>query len=193
MTASPVSEVRVKSGAGRPSSTATAPPYARRAIGVVRISRVGDRDGERFVSPTEQRERIQTACERDALELVDVIEELDVSGGTPLANRRGLRRAVELVEAGDADVVVVAYLDRLVRSLTVQAEVVGRVEAAGGKILAVDVGQLTNGSAGQWLSGTMLGAVAEYARRVTSERTADADREIKPTIRLKDTATSETL
>ena len=147
-----------------------------RAIGVVRVSRVGDRDGERFVSPSEQRERIQTACERDGLELVDVIEELDVSGGTPLANRRGLRRAVELVEAGDADVVVVAYLDRLVRSLTVQAEVVGRVEAAGGKILAVDVGQLTNGSAGQWLSGTMLGAVAEYARRVTSERTADAKR-----------------
>jgi site-specific DNA recombinase len=105
-----------------------------------------------------------------------VIEELDVSGGTPLAARGGLRRAVELVEASEADVVVVAYLDRLVRSLAVQAEVVSRVEAAGGKIFAVDVGQLTNGSAGQWLSGTMLGAVAEYARRVTSERTADAKR-----------------
>jgi DNA invertase Pin-like site-specific DNA recombinase len=128
------------------------------------------------VSPSEQRERIGTACERDGLVLVEVIEELDVSGGTPLGARRGLRRAVELVEAGQADVVVVAYLDRLVRSLAVQAEVVSRVEAAGGKILAVDVGQLTNGSAGQWLSGTMLGAVAEYARRVTSERTADAKR-----------------
>ena len=81
-----------------------------------------------------------------------------------------------MVEAGEADVVVVAYLDRLVRSLTVQAEVVGRVEAAGGAILAVDVGALTNGSAGQWLSGTMLGAVAEYARRVTAERTQDSKR-----------------
>jgi hypothetical protein len=81
-----------------------------------------------------------------------------------------------MVESGDADVVVVAYLDRLVRSLTVQSEVVGRVEAAGGAILAVDVGQVTNGSAGQWLSGTLLGAVSEYARRVTAERTADAKR-----------------
>jgi site-specific DNA recombinase len=149
---------------------------SRRAVGVVRVSRVGDRDGERFVSPAEQRERIRTACERDGLKVVDVLEELDVSGGAPLARRPGLSRAVELVEGGEADVVVVAYLDRLVRSLTVQAEVVERIEKAGGAILAVDVGQVTNGTAGQWLSGTLLGAVAEYARRVTAERTADAKR-----------------
>jgi hypothetical protein len=54
--------------------------------------------------------------------------------------------------------------------------VVERVEAAGGAVLAVDVGQLTNGSAGAWLSGTMLGAVAEYHRRATAERTEDAKR-----------------
>jgi site-specific DNA recombinase len=142
----------------------------------VRVSRVGDRDGDRFVSPGEQRERIAAACERDGLHLVETLEELDVSGGAPLEQRPGLRRAVEMVESGDADVVVVAYLDRLVRSLSVQAEVVERVERAGGAILAVDVGQVTNGSAGQWLSGTLLGAVSEYARRVTAERTAEAKR-----------------
>ena len=142
----------------------------------MRVSRVGGREGEQFVSPSEQAERIRLACERDGLQLVETIEELDVSGGTPLERRPGLRRAVELVEAGDADVVVVAYLDRLVRSLTVQAEVVNRVEKAGGAIMAVDIGALTHGSAGQWLSGTMLGAVAEYARRVTAERTQDAKR-----------------
>ena len=41
-------------------------------------------------------------------------------------------------------------------------------------MLAVDVGQVTNGSAGQWLSGTLLGAVNEYQRRTTTERTAGA-------------------
>ena len=41
-------------------------------------------------------------------------------------------------------------------------------------MLAVDVGQVTNGSAGQWLSGTMLGAVSEYQRRTTRERTGQA-------------------
>jgi site-specific DNA recombinase len=110
------------------------------------------------------------------LKLVKIVEELDVSGGASLERRPGLSSALALVEEHKADVLVVAFFDRLVRSLKVQAEIVERVEAAGGKILAVDVGQVTNGSAGQWLSGTMLGAVSEYARRVTSERTADAKR-----------------
>lgn len=128
------------------------------------------------MSPREQIERIRSVVERDGLRLVDTIEELDVSGGTPLAKRHGLRRAVELVEEGQADVVVVAYFDRLVRSLAVQAEVVERVEAAGGAILAVDVGEVRADTASHWMSATMLGAVAEDQRRATAERTLDAKR-----------------
>src|SRR3954447_12393549 len=118
VTASPESPVSVKSGAASPSRTKAA--SLRRAVGVVRVSRVGDRDGERFVSPSEQAERIRAACERDGLQLIETIEELDVSGGAAIKNRPGLRRAVEMVEAGEADVIVVAFFDRLVRSLTVQ-------------------------------------------------------------------------
>lgn len=140
------------------------------------MSRVGDRSGESFASPGEQRARIQAACERDGLELVDVLPEQNVSGGAPLAKRPGLSRAVQMIEQGEADVIVAAYLDRIVRSLSVQAEVVQRVEQAGGAVLAVDVGRLANGSVGSWLSGTMLGAVAEYHRRATAERTEDAKR-----------------
>jgi DNA invertase Pin-like site-specific DNA recombinase len=146
----------------------------RNAIGVIRVSRVGERDGESFVSPTEQRDRIVNACERDGLKLVDVLEEPNVSGGAPLERRHGLREAVERVEAKQADVIVVAYFDRLVRSLQVQAEVVGRVETAGGAILAVDIGEVRADTASRWLSSTMLGMVAEYHRRVTAERTAGA-------------------
>ena len=40
-----------------------------------------------------------------------------------------------MVEAGEADHIVVAYFDRLVRSLKVQLEVIERVEQAGGEIL----------------------------------------------------------
>lgn len=174
MTASPSSDVSVKSGAALPSSTTRS--SSRRAVGVVRVSRVGDRDGERFVSPSEQRERIAAIAERDGLALVETLEELDVSGGAALAKRPGLRRAVEMIEAGQAEVIVAAYFDRLVRSLATQAELVERVEQAGGKILAVDVGEVSSASASRWLSSTMLGAVAEYARRATAERTADAKR-----------------
>ena len=146
----------------------------RRAIGIVRVSQVSGREGDSFASPTEQRERIEVACEQDGLTLLRIEDEPNVSGGTPLAHRDKLRRAVEEVEAGDADVIVVAYFDRLVRSLRVQGEVVDRVEAAGGQVLAVDVGPVTNASAGQWLSGTMLGAVSEYQRRTAAERSSEA-------------------
>src|SRR5690349_21464808 len=129
VTSSPESLVSVKSGAGVPASIIE--PSLRRAIGVVRVSRLGDDP----VSPTEQAERIQQACARDGLMLLDTLEESNVSGGTPLARRHGLRQAVELVEAKQADVVVVAYFDRLVRSLKVQSEVLERVEKAGGAVI----------------------------------------------------------
>jgi site-specific DNA recombinase len=145
----------------------------RRAVGIIRVSRVGGREGERFVSPDEQRQRIESACARDGLELRAIHEELDVSGGKALADRQGLSAAVAAVEAGEAEVIAAAYFDRLFRSLSTQAEVLERVESAGGSVLAVDVGQVTNGSAGQWLSGTMLGAVAEYHRRSIRERSAE--------------------
>src|SRR3954449_1574301 len=153
--------------------TAAAPRLGR-AVGIVRVSQVNGREGESFASPAEQRERIAASCDRDGLQLVDCIDELDVSGGTPLERRPGLRGAVEGIEAQRADVLVVAHFDRLVRSLRVQDEVVSRVEAAGGRVRALDFGDVTNGTAAQWLSGTMVGAVSEYYRRSIKERSADA-------------------
>lgn len=140
------------------------------------MSRVGDRDGDSFVSPSEQRERIEAACERDGLKLIEALEEPNISGGAALEKRHGLRQAVEAIEGKRADVIVVAYFDRLVRSLAVQTEVVSRVEAAGGAILAVDIGEVRADTASRWLSSTMLGMVAEYHRRVVAERTVEAKR-----------------
>jgi site-specific DNA recombinase len=128
------------------------------------------------VSPPEQRQRIRDACVRDGLKLIETFEELDVSGGAALEQRPGLSQALRLVEAADADVLVVAYFDRLVRSMARQAEILERVENAGGSILAVDVGEVRADTASRWLSSSMLGMVAEYHRRVTGERTAEAKR-----------------
>ena len=148
----------------------------RRAIGIIRVSVTGGREGESFASPREQAERIAAQCERDGLTLVKTFEEMDVSGGKPLDQRPGLRLAVAAIEAGEAEVVAAAYFDRLFRSLTTQAEVVERVEAAGGQVIAVDVGRVTGETAGQWLSGTMMGAVSEYYRRSGRERSAEGQR-----------------
>jgi site-specific DNA recombinase len=99
-----------------------------------------------------------------------------VSGGAALERRPGLRHALDLIERGEAEVVVVAYFDRLFRSLQVQREVTERVEKAGGAILAVDLGEVRADTASHWMTSTMLGAISEYHRRVTAERTADGKR-----------------
>ncbi len=142
----------------------------RRAVGVVRVSERKGREGESFISPGQQRDRIAHVCRHEGLDLVDTLDEIDVSGGTALDRRKGLRVAVEMVEQNQADVVVVAYFDRLVRSLTVQAEVLERVEKAGGRVVAADVGEVRQDTAARWLSATMLGMVSEYYRRTTGER-----------------------
>lgn len=144
------------------------------AIGIIRVSQKAGREGDSFVSPIEQRERIETSSQSKGLNLVRAVEEIDVPGSTPLAKRDGLREAVEAIEAGEAGVLVVAYFDRLVRSLRIQGEVVSRVEAVGGQVLTVDVGAISERTAAQWLSGTMLGAVNEYAARAAAERSREA-------------------
>jgi site-specific DNA recombinase len=141
----------------------------------VRVSRSS---GEHAVSPSEQRERIEAECARRGFKLVaPPFEEIDVSGGASLEARPGLSRAVAMVEAGHADVIVVAYFDRLVRSLAVQHELADRVEQAGGRILAADLGEVRTDTASRWLNATTVGMVAEYHRRATSERTAEGKRQ----------------
>lgn len=144
-----------------------------RVIGITRVSRTKD-DGK---SPKHQRERLVDDCERTGRDLIDVIEELDVSGGTPLAKRKGLLRAVEMVEAGEADIIEVAYFDRLVRSLKVQEQILDRVEAAGGKVYTLDFGRVSNGTASEWLQATQVGMMNEYYRRQIGEKTEDAKRD----------------
>lgn len=145
-----------------------------RAVAIVRVSQSKGREGESFVSPVEQRQRIEAACERDGIDLLAVHEEIDVSGGTPLERRPGLTAAIEAIEAREADVLMVAYFDRLVRSLRVQQEVIERVESVGGRVLALDVGAVSADTATQWLQGTMIGAVSEYVRRTARERAGAA-------------------
>jgi site-specific DNA recombinase len=132
--------------------------------------------GEDPVSPSEQRQRIEEASKREGFKLLDTFNEPDVSGGAPLEKRPGLSRAVALIERGDADVIVVAYFDRLFRSVAVQHEVAERVEAAGGALFAADVGEVRSDTASGWITSSMLGVVAEYHRRTTRERTIEAKR-----------------
>lgn len=149
----------------------------RRAVGIIRVSKVGKRKGERFVSPRDQEQKLRQWCSSQGIQLTTVLTESDVSGKTPLARRPGLLPAIESVESGRDDIVVVAYFDRLVRSLTVQAEIIERVERAGGKVVALDVGEVSHETAASWLNATLHGMMADYHVRITREKTGEAKRD----------------
>jgi DNA invertase Pin-like site-specific DNA recombinase len=145
-----------------------------RVVGVGRVSRVGERD---TATIEHQEERVRAGAEREGGALVAFYPEENVSGRSPLERRTGLLPAVEMIERGEADVLSVAYFDRLCRSVRVKDEVVTRVEAAGGRVVTLDHGAVSNGSAAHWLSSTQTAAVAEYFARNVSERTMDAQRD----------------
>src|SRR6478735_5063185 len=87
----------------------------RKLDGYIRVSRVGGREGDSFVSPQLQRERIEAAARNAGAEIVEWHQDLDQSGGN--AERPGFVRVLERVEAGETDGVVVAKLDRFARSV----------------------------------------------------------------------------
>jgi DNA invertase Pin-like site-specific DNA recombinase len=143
-----------------------------RDVVVVRVSEKGDREDDHFHSPEVQIEAARRwARDRGERLVASPIPEIDVSGRLPLSKRPGLLAAIEMIESGRADQLVVAYFDRLVRSLKVQLEVIERVERAGGEIFALDHGKLTNGTAAQRLSTNMLGSVFQYFAALRSSGT----------------------
>lgn len=138
------------------------------AVGVARQSS-GD-DGSKSIE--DQIAALERAAEAQGFTLANVYSEQDVSGRRSLDKRPGLRRAVDDVEAGRAQIVMTAYFDRLVRSTKTQAEVVERIEAAGGRVITLDMGDISHATAASWTSAQMLGVMAESYARSVGERTA---------------------
>src|SRR4051812_11147063 len=106
-----------------------------RLEGYVRVSSTRGRSGPSFISPALQRERLEAWCGLYDARLVAVHEELDESGGR--ADRPLLMTAIERVEAGLSDGIIVARLDRFGRSLRDALEHIDRIQAAGGRFVSV--------------------------------------------------------
>ncbi len=73
----------------------------RRMDGYVRVSRRMGREGEGYISPKVQRERIEDRAKLAGVEIVQWHFDEDESGGTQ--NRPGLREAIRRVEAEETD------------------------------------------------------------------------------------------
>jgi site-specific DNA recombinase len=130
-----------------------------RLIAYIRVSRVAGRDGESFITTKVQRERIEALAAAQGHAVVDWREDLDQPGSK--WDRPGFQTALEAVEAGDADGIAVARLDRFARSVADAARALERLEAAGGVLVAVDLNMDTSTNSGRLMRNVLM-ALAEF-------------------------------
>jgi DNA invertase Pin-like site-specific DNA recombinase len=106
--------------------------------GYVRVSRVGRRRGERFMSPALQREQIEAWASACDARVLTIFEELDQSGRRP--DRPLLEAAIERIENGVSRGIVVATTDRFGRSMLDALLAIKRVQDAGGHFFGAQEG-----------------------------------------------------
>lgn len=118
--------------------------------GYIRVSRVGGRSGDAFISPGEQKERIKAWAKAQGHSVARWHEDLDQPGSK--ADRPGLNAAMKRIEDGKTGGLVVARLDRFGRSVQDSANLLARIRDADGVLCTVAEGIDTSGYMGKFLA-----------------------------------------
>lgn len=114
-------------------------PPRPRAVAYLRVSTAGQIDGYGL---DVQEQQVRECCEHAGFRLVEVMRDEGVSGGLDAEDRPGLAEALNMLQADEADVLVVAKLDRLARTLTVQEAALAHVWRHGKRVWACDLGEV---------------------------------------------------
>lgn len=137
------------------------------AIGYVRVSTTEQVKG---FGLDVQRGTIEEYCRAQSLGLVALYADEGVSGSNGLDTRDGLARALFALERGDAEVLVVARLDRLARDLLLQETIMGRMRAAGVKVLSATEADVDSEDPTRVLVRQVIGAIAQYEKAIIRAR-----------------------
>jgi site-specific DNA recombinase len=106
--------------------------------GYMRVSRKAGRDEDQWLTIPIQRDAIERWCARQEHTLVEVRQDIDVSGGT--LDRANLNELVAKIQARELDGLVVGKLDRFARDLVDGARVIRKIEEAQGWFVAAGDG-----------------------------------------------------
>lgn len=150
-----------------PPRPAHQPP---RVLGYTRVST--DEQHASGAGLAAQHAAIRAEADRRGWELVDIVGE-DAGASSATLERAGLAAALARLDAGDVDVLVVAKLDRLSRSVAQGAEVMERAKRRGWSLVALDFGLDTTTPAGEMVANVIL-STAQYERRLIGQRTREA-------------------
>lgn len=139
------------------------------AIGYCRVST--DEQGDSGLGLESQRETITREIEHRGWTLGKVY--VDVASGKSMKRRDDLADALGELSQGRADVLVVAKLDRLSRSVADFATVLARSQVEGWALNVCDLGVDTTTPNGKMVAQIMM-VLAEWEREMIGQRTRDA-------------------
>jgi len=127
--------------------------------GYIRVSRVGGRSGDSFISPQVQRDAITRWASAHGVAIDAWHEDLDQSGGK--MRRPAFDELLARIESRETDGVVVAKLDRFGRSLVGSLEALKRIDDAGAKFVSASESFDTSTPVGKLVMRMML-SLAEF-------------------------------
>lgn len=139
-----------------------------RALGYVRVSTLEQADDGAGIGA--QRAAIARASDSRDWELCDVLEDAGYSAKD--LNRPALQGALELLEHGHYDVLMVAKLDRLSRSLLDFTGLMETSRRQGWGLITLDLNVDTTTPAGEMMMN-VLATFAQFERRLISQRTKE--------------------
>ena len=146
------------------------------AIGYVRVST--EQQADSGLSIEAQRRKVEAQAVVSDAELVDVVVDSRASAKT--LHRPGWDQVMQAVAAGQADVVIVAKLDRATRSVADLGALLDtfakarRADGGRGVALVSCAESLDTSTAAGRLVVNVLGAVGQWEREAIAERTSDA-------------------
>ena len=153
-----------------------------KVVGYLRVSSNGQ--AENGLGLEIQREQVQALCHSEGHQLVGFVADEGVSGRKDAWERAGLTEALGMLEQGLAEGLVVARLDRLARSLTVQEGILATIWRHGGQVFTYDTGLILQDDPDDPMRTAMrqmAGVFAELERAMLVKRLRDG-RKLKTTL-----------
>jgi len=126
----------------------------------VRVSRVGDREGEAYRSPQIQLAHVENWAKLNEVEIGWVVTDEDVSGTKPV-EERGLEQLIRRAEEGASEGVMVYRIDRFGRDALEVLFAIRRLTGAKARLVSVGEGLDSSTDVGRLLIGFIVN-LAEY-------------------------------
>lgn len=140
-----------------------------RAVAYCRVST--EEQGQSGLGLAAQEETIRREVDRRGWSLDRLYT--DVASGKSLRRRTDFAEAMRVLAAGEADVLVVAKLDRLSRSVSDFAAILARTQVEGWALNICDLGVDTTTPSGKMVAQIMM-VLAEWEREMIGDRTKSA-------------------